>query len=67
MVRIEELMVWRQRKPKRSQPEMGYSKAQKYPDEVLEEVVKRCSKKKVQHSKYEATQDKPIVAIARGR
>lgn len=63
MVRIEDLMQYASRpKVEAIAAEMGYPKATEYPDEVLKEVTKRCSKKQRSHAAVaeEATQEETI-------
>jgi hypothetical protein len=48
MVRIEELMEYgTRRKVEAIATELGYPKAEEYPDEVLDEVKRRCKKRSV--------------------
>lgn len=58
MVKIEELMEFgTRRKVEGIAAEMGYAKAAEYPDEVLEEVKKRCTTTNKKRSVSEKAQE----------
>jgi hypothetical protein len=58
MVRIEELMEYgSRRKVEGIAAELGYPKAEEYPDEVLEEVKRRCRKRSVSAKAQAAAED----------